>query len=285
MATVAARVANWVDVVAELLGTPLREFPVGIVGRGLIQTFDADIASRVWRSPDRQAGFTTVARRGATLGGHGLPETTSTMMRAANSTLLDHHPLVRWYALSGTAGPQTMSRVPVAIAQSARSGEVRDLLRGHGVEQQLSMPLAVEVASHGVLVVCRPGRCDFTDDDLRVATRLTPLFRSLRRQTELLGQSPPTAPPVDLSGRELAVTQLLAWGYTSTAISSALGCSPRTVEKHLEHLYRKLGVSDKVSAVREARKAGLLHEYRGADGRDGRRGPTKAPAGARSNES
>ncbi len=36
-----------------------------------------------------------------------------------------------------------------------------------------------------------------------------------------------------------------------------LGCSPRTVEKRLEHVHRKLAVRDRVNAIRVARYLGL----------------------------
>ncbi len=60
---------------------------------------------------------------------------------------------------------------------------------------------------------------------------------------------------------------LLERGRTAEAIAHDLGISPRTVHKHLENLYRKLGVGDRLRAVAVAREAGLLaphHEHRSA---------------------
>ena len=45
------------------------------------------------------------------------------------------------------------------------------------------------------------------------------------------------------------VLRLAALGRTNTAIAHALDVSPRTVAKHLEHIYRKLDVSSRTSAV------------------------------------
>ena len=42
------------------------------------------------------------------------------------------------------------------------------------------------------------------------------------------------------------------------AIGIRLGISPRTVHKHQEHLYRKLGAVDRLSAVLRAQEAGVL---------------------------
>ncbi|GAB1639685.1 AAA family ATPase [Krasilnikovia sp. MM14-A1259] len=67
------------------------------------------------------------------------------------------------------------------------------------------------------------------------------------------------APPADLTRRESMVLALLAKGITADAIAHRLSISPRTVHKHLEHLYRKLGTADRMSAVLRATDLGLLH--------------------------
>jgi DNA-binding CsgD family transcriptional regulator len=54
--------------------------------------------------------------------------------------------------------------------------------------------------------------------------------------------------------------RLLAEGLTAESIGRRLGVSRHTVRKHLEHVYRKLGVTDRLVAVREARAQGLLEE-------------------------
>ena len=54
-----------------------------------------------------------------------------------------------------------------------------------------------------------------------------------------------------LTQREQQVLELVAAGRTDAAIGHLLGCSRRTVGKHLEHAYRKLGVSSRAAAVAE----------------------------------
>lgn len=66
-----------------------------------------------------------------------------------------------------------------------------------------------------------------------------------------LGQPGPTR-------RQRAVLELLANGLTAAAIARKLGISPRTVNHHLEHLYRKLGTSDRLATVLRAKALGLL---------------------------
>lgn len=64
--------------------------------------------------------------------------------------------------------------------------------------------------------------------------------------------------PTNVTEREVAVLRLLAEGHTSGRIARKLGISSRTVEKHLENLYRKLDASNRVAAVVAAQRAGLL---------------------------
>jgi DNA-binding CsgD family transcriptional regulator len=52
-----------------------------------------------------------------------------------------------------------------------------------------------------------------------------------------------------LSSREQEVLDLVTTGLTDTAIAHRLGCRPRTVDKHLEHAYRALGVGNRAAAV------------------------------------
>lgn len=66
--------------------------------------------------------------------------------------------------------------------------------------------------------------------------------------------SPGGAPPVgDLTPREVEVLDAVAEGRTNAQVAQALRLSPRTVQKHLEHVFEKLGVDNRTAAVRAAR--------------------------------
>lgn len=52
-----------------------------------------------------------------------------------------------------------------------------------------------------------------------------------------------------LSERQAAVARLVAAGAGNQAIATDLGISPATVKKHLEHIYRVLGVHTRAAAV------------------------------------
>jgi DNA-binding NarL/FixJ family response regulator len=75
--------------------------------------------------------------------------------------------------------------------------------------------------------------------------------------TKLLGQvRAPAKEP--LSQRELEVLTLIARGSTNREAAAALFISEATVKSHLLHMYAKLGVKDRASAVAAGFANGLL---------------------------
>jgi two-component system response regulator DevR len=58
--------------------------------------------------------------------------------------------------------------------------------------------------------------------------------------------------------RERSVLALAAQGLTARQIATRLGLSERTVTTHLDHIYRKLGVSGRVAAISEGARLGLV---------------------------
>jgi two-component system response regulator NreC len=61
-----------------------------------------------------------------------------------------------------------------------------------------------------------------------------------------------------LTAREHEVLQLVAEGYTNTAIATMLSISVKTVEKHRANLMTKLEVDDLATLIRVAIKRGLI---------------------------
>jgi DNA-binding NarL/FixJ family response regulator len=61
-----------------------------------------------------------------------------------------------------------------------------------------------------------------------------------------------------LTAREVEVLQLLAFGHTNKDIAQQLFISSDTVKTHLEHIFEKLGTSDRTAAVAEALRRRLI---------------------------
>ena len=58
--------------------------------------------------------------------------------------------------------------------------------------------------------------------------------------------------PLGLSPRETEILQWVAQGKTNAEIGRILNISPRTVQKHLERIYCRLGVENRHAAIRVA---------------------------------
>jgi DNA-binding NarL/FixJ family response regulator len=61
-----------------------------------------------------------------------------------------------------------------------------------------------------------------------------------------------------LTDRELQVLRLVGAGLTARQIARELSLQERTVTTHLQHIYRKLRVSNRVAALGAATRAGIL---------------------------
>lgn len=63
---------------------------------------------------------------------------------------------------------------------------------------------------------------------------------------------------VTLTKREKEVIGLVFEGKSSQEVADVLVCSKRTVDFHLSRIYDKLQVSNRVQAMRQATKLGLV---------------------------
>ncbi len=64
--------------------------------------------------------------------------------------------------------------------------------------------------------------------------------------------------PAGLTDREVEVLRLVARGKTNRQVAELLVVSPKTVGRHVENLYRKLGVSSRAAAAVFAMEHHLL---------------------------
>ena len=99
-------------------------------------------------------------------------------------------------------------------------------------------------------------------DDKEIATRRA-YFRQLQKETESMtryypGYMKAGVDDVQLSETATAILKLQAEGLSRQKIADRLSMSEANVKYHLNQVYRKLGVTDKAGAVREASNRGLI---------------------------
>ncbi len=66
------------------------------------------------------------------------------------------------------------------------------------------------------------------------------------------------SPEARLTNREVEILQIIAKGLSNTEAAEVLGVSRATVRTHLEHIYAKLDVTNRVEAVTEGIRKGLI---------------------------
>ncbi len=66
------------------------------------------------------------------------------------------------------------------------------------------------------------------------------------------------AAAIALTEREIEVLRLVAREHTNPSIAEALGISSKTVERHVTHIYQKIGVSSRAGAAIHALESGLM---------------------------
>lgn len=263
MSCVERRFLYWVDLVDHLLSCPEGSLPTAELTAELADTFETS-ASWNWADADGGYGFEMLDQP------PGWP--TEAEVEFWTHEAMPQHPLILWFAVTGDSAAMTIGRVPNAVGTRRGRELVTECLAPVGLDEQLSIPYQLSPHSYRAFVMGTTGT-DYTDEQVTLARRIQPLLVLLARNEAVLEELNPGATVVrrsvaaadaDLTGRELAVLALLAEGLTAEAIGRRLGVSRHTVRKHLEHLYRKLGVGDRLVAVREARARGILPEYDGA---------------------
>lgn len=250
------RVAAWLGTVADLLQESLVEMPHEVIFEQLQRTFDVTAVSLTWAS--ESSGYGVIVRPHDALE----PLSESGSMEAwLRGEVQGCHPLVAWHLATGDPRPWTNGRVPTALVPARKRIRVESLLRPLQLEQQLSISYRLEGPSYCTYVLGRGG-LDFDDEDLVVAQHVQRALVGLHRQIVLLNGllsiSTSSRSDAGLTARERAVLSLLAAGHSTRVAAHELGCSPRTIDKHLEHAYRKLGVSDKLNAIRTLQACGGL---------------------------
>ena len=251
---------EWLELIGHVLVTPLTVLPEDRIAAALTATFDA-----------------------AACGYHNRPDPRTVVQRIYPPTMFSAdvqaewvrlsieeptcHPLLRYYLTTGDLAPQQVADVPSGLAGPRARAQWAELSRGHGIEHQLAIPLPPSSEGPRWFVLGRPEA--YSAERMRLSRHVQRLIAGLDRQAAALRQwqrrathpdAGAAASDVRLTPRELSVLTLVADGLTAAAVARRLLVAERTVHKHLERAYAKLGVSDRVSAVLRAQRLGILPE-------------------------
>jgi LuxR family maltose regulon positive regulatory protein len=91
--------------------------------------------------------------------------------------------------------------------------------------------------------------------------KLLAAFQQERKSDRAVGEPAKAYQMLEpLSRRELEVLELLAQGRSNREMAQELVITTDTVKRHISHIFSKLGVHNRVQAVRQAQKLGLLSE-------------------------
>jgi DNA-binding CsgD family transcriptional regulator len=253
---------EWLELMADALATPSSSFPEQRVAEQLRVTFEARgvafsdrigtvIAQRLWPFDEQFNGHRAEIDRYAVTESAG------------------GHPILRCYLSTFDATPLQVHDVPERFADRRVADAWFDRAAAWGAPAQMALPTYFAKGGHRVFVL---GRADpFARDELALLDVLHGLLVGLDRQTAAFRRVEPGVEPARASGltvRELTVLGLVADGLTAAATARRLAVTEGTVHKHLQNVYRKLGVRDRLGAVLRGQQMGVLRPQDGwaADG-------------------
>ncbi len=170
---------------------------------------------------------------------------------AAFEACAGEYPLAAHTRGGGDGRPLRRSDV-MATACYRRNAAYAEVFGPLGIDHQLVM--AVPARAGAWCVAFNRSGADFSDAEVAVAALVRPLLAAALARSDAAGAgaAPEPAGLAPLTARERAVLDQVRTGASNKQIARALGMAPRTVQKHLEHIYRKLGVGNRTAAARAA---------------------------------
>jgi HD-GYP domain-containing protein (c-di-GMP phosphodiesterase class II) len=145
--------------------------------------------------------------------------------------------------LDGSGYPRGLSGA--AIPRTARVLAAADVYDALTSPRPHRKPLSTEQAAKELREQARAGRLDGDSVDAVLG---------------VVGHRPPRRPtaPAGLTPREVEVLRLIAIGHTTAQVAQALGISAKTTDHHIQHIYAKIGASNRSVATLFAMQNGLV---------------------------
>lgn len=161
------------------------------------------------------------------------------------------HPLLRDHARNPCAVTKRIGDLVPATC-FRESGLYNDYYRRIGIDHVMAVPIHVDQRLLVSFVFNRCGR-GFDDAERDALDLIRPHLGAFYRLCASLGRSGwAPAQEWQLTPREQDVLRWLSAGKTDRDIGAILQISPRTVHKHLQRIYEKLGVETRTAAVARA---------------------------------
>ena len=148
-------------------------------------------------------------------------------------------PLGTSAALSDLADRRTLRALPLYT----------DFYRPRGTVDQLLCVVQVD-ERHGRILTLNRSRPGFSARDRELVDLLAPHVAQAFAREEHLPVRPLTGVPLEvLTARERQVAGAVARAATDREVARGLGISPRTVQKHLQQIYRKLDLTSRAELM------------------------------------
>ena len=162
------------------------------------------------------------------------------------------HPLVREHGRNPAAVTRRIGEL-LPDSRFHRTPLYNDYYRVIRIDHVMAVPIHVD-RRYLVSFVLNRSKRGFSDRDRERLEIMRPHLGNLYRLSVAASRQwvPPAALPDSLTPRERDVLRWVASGKTDRDIGAILGISARTVHKHLQHIYEKLGVETRTAAVMRA---------------------------------
>lgn len=243
--TAAIRRKRLLDTVDQLTTCPTESALAVAAPRAIVSLIGADVAA-----------FTRIDVRNRTARLDLYPDAPkfTAPTRQTGATLGDN-PVVCHWSTGIDPAPRRVSDL-VGRREWRRTSTFANVLGPMGTPHLVGIPLYRSTTGGPSYAIARSGR-DFTDDDLSTLGAIQAALVVLHRRFQPLrsAHDPVTG---ELSSRELEVLALLAQGLSGRQVAHRLGLALGTVRKHLERIYAKLGVHDRMNAVIAGQERGLI---------------------------
>lgn len=170
---------------------------------------------------------------------------------------MHEHPLI-WHYLRTQDRQALKIRDLLPVRTYNRTALYNEIYRPVGLEYDLTIQVAISADASAGITLHRASR-DFSDRERELLRVIRPhvlqALRNARAWTCLQQELATTSRGADIARANLSVREqeILDWavqGKSNDEIGGILRLSPRTVGKHLENIYRKLGVGNRTAAAR-----------------------------------